>query len=146
MRGGKGLLNDRGTRVPLIVSWPGTVMKDSVTDSITDFVDVLPTISAVAGIDRSQLGDIDGYSFLPLLKGETDATKGYAFTYFVDKTSDTFQSYWARTQRWKLYDDGRLFDIRHDPEEQSPITASEDGTEARQIRHRLEQVIHSLDL
>ena len=37
LRGGKGTMTDRGTRVPLIVRWPGQVKKNSTNDDLIDF-------------------------------------------------------------------------------------------------------------
>ena len=50
--GGKGLLNDRGTRVPLIANWPMSIAPGSVSEDLVDFSDWLPT---VAEIGRAEL-------------------------------------------------------------------------------------------
>jgi hypothetical protein len=49
----------------------------------------------------------------------------------------------VRDQRWKLYNDGRLFDVETDPMEQSPVTA-DSSTEATLARKRLALVLDGL--
>ena len=64
---GKGSLNEGGIRVPMIVSWPGTV-KPGITDHISSFQDLLPTLCDITAAEVP--GGIDGISFGPLLRGE----------------------------------------------------------------------------
>jgi len=49
----------------------------------------------------------------------------------------------VRDQRWKLYDDGTLFDVERDPREKSPV--KELSTEAARAREKLTAVTRSLD-
>ena len=48
VQGGKGSFSDAGTRVPWIVRWPGTVPAGSVTASLVDGSDLLPTLLELA--------------------------------------------------------------------------------------------------
>ena len=45
----------------------------------------------------------------------------------------------ARDQRYKLYDDGRLYDTVADPEEERPL-----GEERKAIRERLQRALDEL--
>ncbi len=64
LRGIKRDLYEGGIRVPFIVSWPGTIKGGEVTNHISAFWDVLPTVADVAGFE---IKDSDGISFLPTL-------------------------------------------------------------------------------
>ena len=66
-RGLKGSLYEGGIRVPFIARWPGRIPAGVVSDEITAFWDILPTIAAVAGVEPP--AHIDGISLLPLLTG-----------------------------------------------------------------------------
>ena len=44
----------------------------------------------------------------------------------------------ARGQRFKLYDDGRLFDTRTDPDELSPLPAGEHATLRAKLQRHLD--------
>lgn len=48
---GKRWPYDSGTRVPLLVRWPGQVKPGTVRDDLTCFLDVAPTLLALAGAD-----------------------------------------------------------------------------------------------
>ena len=69
--GGKGLTKDRGTHVPLICNWPGTIPASVVEDDLIDTCDYLPTILEAAGVPVPEGYVMDGRSFLPQLRGET---------------------------------------------------------------------------
>ncbi|NNJ25942.1 sulfatase-like hydrolase/transferase [Alienimonas chondri] len=59
--GGKGTLTDAGTRVPLIVSWPGTV-DPGVDEGLVEFSDVLPTLADLCDLPAPR-NPINGVSF-----------------------------------------------------------------------------------
>lgn len=69
IKGGKGSLTDLGTRVPLIVRWPGKVKAGTTCGDLIDFSDLLPTLCELTG---SPLPDqeIHGRSFAPQLLGK----------------------------------------------------------------------------
>lgn len=69
IRGGKGTMTDRGTRVPLIVRWPDHVEAGSTNDDLIDFSDLLPTLCELAGA-RLPAEKIHGRSFAPQLQGK----------------------------------------------------------------------------
>ena len=54
-----------GIRVPLLVSWEGTVEPGSRSEHISAFWDFLPTACELAGIEVPE--GIDGISYLPAL-------------------------------------------------------------------------------
>ena len=112
--GGKGRLTDGGTRVPLIARWPGTIRAGAVSDQLVDFSDFLPTLAAVAGAALPDTPRLDGRSFLPTLTEVSVQGQGSARRWAFSQSKD---SSWVRTQRWKLYRDGRFYDVGRDPTE-----------------------------
>ncbi|PQO47555.1 sulfatase-like hydrolase/transferase [Blastopirellula marina] len=68
--GGKSHMTDTGTRVPMIVSWPGTIQAGSVNNDLVDLSDLLPTLVELGNADPSPQ-PINGVSFAPQLRGET---------------------------------------------------------------------------
>ncbi len=67
LRGIKRDLYEGGVRVPFIVSWPGTIDGGGISDHISAFWDVLPTVADLAGFKPNET---DGISFLPELLGK----------------------------------------------------------------------------
>ncbi len=72
-RGGKYTLWEGGTRVPFIVSWPGSV-NPGVSDAMVGQVDFLATLAAVAGspLDPALNRQIDSRDLSRTLLGQSD--------------------------------------------------------------------------
>ena len=140
-KGGKGLTTDAGTRVPML-AWGAGVQGGRVLDDLVDSTDFLPTILAAAGEPSPRDVKLDGVSFLPQLRGQkTKAARDHIFCWHDprpgwDKEAFTLQIF-ARDQRWKLYSDGRLFDIPADQLELHPIAGKQDSPESAAARKKL---------
>jgi len=65
---GKSTCYEKGTRVPMILFWPGSSKPGTTTDALVGNTDILPTILEAAGKDSLKLSH-DGYSLLPLVRG-----------------------------------------------------------------------------
>lgn len=72
----KTQLYHHSTRTPLVIRWPG-ITKPGVVERthMVSAVDFLPTLLDIVGIDPP--ADIDGHSFEPLLRGDTQKDRGY---------------------------------------------------------------------
>lgn len=70
---GKWNLYDYGVRVPLLVKWPGTIRGGTKTETLVSLIDLLPTVVELAGgVVPKEPEEIDGRSFVAVLKGESD--------------------------------------------------------------------------
>jgi len=123
VRGGKGKLTDAGTRVPLVVNWPGTTPAGRTSGDLIDFSDFLPTFAELAGAPLPEGVALDGRSFAPQLKGEAGTPRPWVFCEHKGQR-------WVRNERWKLYDDGRLIDVENDASERSPARSPSESAEA----------------
>lgn len=130
--GGKGSMTDAGTHVPFIASWKGTAPAGSVCSDLVDFSDVLPTLCELARAPLPTDRPIDGRSFAPQLRGEKGTPRDWVFIQLDKKRA-------VRDRRWKLYPDGRLFDLDADPFEKTPVEGDGDGA-----RKRLQAALESL--
>ena len=142
--GGKGLTLDRGTHVPMICSWPGTIPSGSVPTDLVDSSDFMPTILDAAGIAPPDDYVMDGRSFLPQLKGEKGNPRDWMFFHFEPMSANTVgirdNARFIRDHRWKIYDDGRLYDLDSDPEEESVFNVGAESQECADARARLEPI------
>jgi arylsulfatase A-like enzyme len=75
LKGGKAMLYEGGTRVPLIVWAPDRVPGDAWSDVAVHCNDLFPTLSEIAGYDVEH--EIDGQSLVPLLKDPANADEEY---------------------------------------------------------------------
>ena len=139
IRGGKGSTTDAGTRVPFVALWPGTVPAGRTSETLVDFSDFLPTALAAAGVPHS--GDIDGQSFLPQLRGEPGTPRESLFCYYNPRPEKTKPVRFARDTRWKLYDDGRFYDLSKDVLEEKDLSSVKLGKTAASAREKLAKTL-----
>ena len=127
-----------GIREPMIVSWPGVVTPNTRCDKYLIIEDFYPTILEMAGITNYKtVNPIDGISFMPLLKGTGDPSKGRALVW-------NFPNIWGndgpginldcsiRKDEWKLiyyYETGKkeLFNIPNDISEKNDVAKQHPG-------------------
>jgi arylsulfatase A-like enzyme len=90
LRGGKTTLYEGGLRVPLIARWRGTIAP-RVTDHVTYFPDVLPTLADLARVSARVPAVVDGLSIVPELLGTAAAGRpqqSHAYLYWEDADID----------------------------------------------------------
>ena len=85
VKAGKGQMNDNGTRVPLIVTYPGKIKSGLVSDELIDFSDMFPTMCDVAGIKIPNDRPIDGVSFWSTLQGKQGRLKPWTYIWWEGK-------------------------------------------------------------
>jgi arylsulfatase len=95
-REGKGTTFEGGVRVPMIVRWPGVVKAGAVTDALAANIDVVPTLLAATEAAAPK-NEIDGVSFLPVLKAEKPTTRDSFVYYYGDRLEA------VRKGKWKLH-------------------------------------------
>ncbi|MBN2665864.1 MAG: arylsulfatase [Bacteroidales bacterium] len=83
LRGNKRDMYEGGIRTPMIVRWPYRVKPGSVSDHISAFWDVMPTLAEIAGIDVP--AGTDGISFLPELLGKKQKKHEYLYWEFHEQ-------------------------------------------------------------
>ncbi len=97
---GKWNLYESGVCVPLIVAWPGIVKPGARTAAMVQWIDFLPTLLEAAG-GRAP-AEIDGRSFLPVLRGESKTHRDRIFTtHSNDGRMNAYPARAVRDDRWK---------------------------------------------
>jgi len=96
LRGLKTELYEGGIRVPFIARWPGRIPAGSVSDHVSAFWDVLPTLTALAG--AASPPDVDGRSMLPTLLGRPDDQERHGYLYWEYHGRQA-----VRLADWKAY-------------------------------------------
>lgn len=148
IQGGKGLTADSGTRVPCLARWTGKAPAGRVLDDLVDSTDFWPSIAEACGVTRPPGVPCDGRSFLPQILGQRGQPRPWTYCHYDPRPGHGKEAYtklvrYARTQRYKLYGDGRLFDIPADEQEQRPLAPASEPPEAAEARKVLRRVIES---
>lgn len=95
LRGSKFTLYEGGTRVPLIISQPGTLPENRISDNVVSALDLLPTMLSAAGEPVPDFAD--GLNLLPLVTGEQSDLQHDTLHW---KTADEWS---VRHGNWKLH-------------------------------------------
>jgi len=133
IRGGKGSLDDRGTRVPWIANWKGNIEPGQVVDDLVDVSDLLPTLADIAGAPLPKGVELDGASFAARLRATGAGPREWVHAEHRGRR-------FVRNRRYKLYASGRFYNVKQDPREKHPL--GEDlSQEAAKAKRRLEQAL-----
>jgi arylsulfatase A-like enzyme len=117
LRGIKGSTDEGGVRVPCFIRWPGRIPAGSRIVPIAAAIDLLPTLAELAGIPVGAQKPLDGVSLTPLLDGRGRAgPERVLFSHWNGRVS-------ARSPRFRLDHDARLYDIQEDPGQTRDVTA-----------------------
>ena len=136
-----------GIHVPLIASWPSVVEAGSHNDDLIGFADFYATLADLTGSAPPSDREYDGLSFLPTLRGETGPTREILTIYANPRPPGSERNPRVRMafdKRFKLYDDGRLFDCLADPDEQSPLVLRELNADAARAYPRLQAALDAM--
>jgi arylsulfatase A-like enzyme len=146
-RGGKYSVFEGGTRMPLIVRWPGHV-KPGVTDAMVSQVDFLASFAALVQQPLAAGDAPDSLNMLPALLGESNSGRPY----IVEQSAGLG----LRQGNWKYIEphqgpprnsgvetgnarDPQLYDLETDPGEIKNLAAAHPGI-AEKMSHMLAQI------
>jgi len=138
--GEHGLIDKRhmyeeSIRVPLLAISPGLINPSTKISELVQNIDIAPTILELAGIKTPE--DMDGKSFVPLLKGQKIEWRDKVFyEYFWERPfPHTPSVFGVRTIRYKymtyhgIWDIDELYDIESDPQEKHNLIKSPEHQE-----------------
>jgi N-sulfoglucosamine sulfohydrolase len=146
MARGKFAIYEASTRVPFLVSWPGTIEGGRTCDALVSSIDIVPTILDVAGMPP--LSGLSGKSLIPLLKNPHENFREYLYT---EKNCDQIGMYFprraVRDKRYKLiYSllDGRKNEVAQhytaDQNRPAAIAGSPTASELREAPDSVKEV------
>ena len=122
---GKGSLYEGGIRVPMIASWPGVTGEGAVTDHLSAFQDLMPTICEITGTELPER--TDGISFLPEMKGRKQQQHEYLYWEFPEYGGQQAVMIGnmkaLRRDMHKGNDSFELYDLSADPRETNDLAA-----------------------
>ena len=112
LRGAKRDVYEGGIRVPFIVSGVG-VKSGIVSDHISGFPDVMPTLAAIAGVSLAQNNiQTEGLSMVPVLSGDKQNQQKHDYLYWeFHEGAQPIQA--LRKGKWKavLYSTSRVLEL-----------------------------------
>jgi arylsulfatase A-like enzyme len=145
LRVGKGSCYEGGTRVPLIIDWPGVTKPGSVCETPVISMDLFPTIAGAVGEPEAAGQALDGVDLAPLLRQSGRIERDELFWHYPHyqhyQLGGTTPYSAIRKGDFKLIeflDDMRfeLYNLRDDIGEQHNL-AAEQPEKANELRNRL---------
>jgi arylsulfatase A-like enzyme len=132
----KSKLTNAGVHVPLIVRWPGRVKAQTSTANLTDFTDIYPTLTELSGATVPSGVELDGRSLVPVLTGKAQSTgREWIYSYLNEGRT-------VRDARWRLDNQGRMYDLESDPQE-TRVVNNVNTPEVATARQKLQAVLDS---
>ena len=142
-RDGKGTVYEGGTRTPTIVRWPKKIQGGGIEDTLTGYIDIYPTLKAVASFSAKDPNPLDGQDILGLLQGKAKMTARDWFSYIAQGKPEQMS---LTAGDWKLVVAGEsvldddpsleLFDLKNDPGESKNLAI----TYAKKAKSMLERL------
>jgi iduronate 2-sulfatase len=124
----KQTLFERSTRAPLVIAGPGITAKGRSSSRIVEFLDLYPTLVALAALPPPQ--GLQGRSLAPLLKNPAAKWDHPAVSQVRRGPAPArYMGYSIRTEKWRYteWDNGKqgaeLYDQRGDPGESRNLAA-----------------------
>ncbi len=128
MKGRKGSTDEGGVRVPCLVRWPAHIKPGTKIPQIAAAIDLLPTLADLAGIHVVSTKPLDGVSVKRLLmESDNNWQDRTIFSHWRKRVS-------VRTQRYRLDDTGKLFDMTTDPGQNRDVAKEHPQVVARLSR------------
>ena len=117
MKGKKGGTDEGSLRSPFFIRWPGHIPADRSLPEIAGAIDLLPTLTALAGIPRVGSKPIDGRDLSARLLGQATQPGPERMLFSTWQRAIT-----VRTQRFRLDAQGQLYDLIADPGQTATVS------------------------
>jgi len=145
--GGKATPAQTGIRVPLIANWPGKI-QPGLCEDLVEPSDFLPTLAELAGGKVPANWRPDGVSFAPQLLGKPGTPRDWAFFWYDPRPGwdkEAFSRHiFALDHHYKLFSDGRMFDIEGVTMREVPLDTDALSPEAEAARTKLQGAIDQM--
>lgn len=139
--GRKGYPVEAGTHVPFIANWKGTIAPGQSNPNLIDFTDFLPSLLEAAAVGIPDSAIIDGTSFFPQLTGNKYEPREWVFCHYDPHWGKFKPARYVQDTRWKLYSDGRFYDLKNDPQETIPLNIEEQPEDVGHLFSKFEAVL-----
>ncbi|MEM6632422.1 MAG: sulfatase-like hydrolase/transferase [Bacteroidota bacterium] len=146
IQGGKGLNIDAGTRVPLIINYQGKGLGGKKSEEMIAPSDFIPTLFDAIGRPIPTDFFSDGQSFFEAMQQEESNRRDWVFIDHNPRPGWDKENFiphrFVKGKQYKLYADGRFYDVVADKLEERPIEPT--TTEQKDLHQRYQHILDSL--
>ncbi len=116
MRGKKGSVYDGGHRVSFFMRWQGSLPAARRIPQATAHIDILPTLLELCDLAPAATVEFDGLSLADLMRGDDSVLPERSIVIQLQPDQPTKWHHTAVLKgRWRLINDGELYDTQRDP-------------------------------
>jgi arylsulfatase A len=133
--GQKASMLEGGSRVPLVVNWPGVTPAGQVSHDLIDFSDFFATFAEFGGAALPTGVKLDSHSFAAQIKGEKGTPRDWVYVELNGKS-------YARDARFKLTNGGGLYDLSEAPYKEISVASTTSDAAAIAARKHLQEVLN----
>ena len=144
-RAGKGTVYEGGIRTPAVVHWPKGIKGGRKENALTGYIDIYPTLKAIASSKAKDPNPLDGKNLLETLQGKASVAQRDWFSY-IEQGKPAQMS--LTSGDWKLVVAGKsvladyppleLFNLKNDPGESNNLARAHSG-KAKDMLLRLQK-------
>lgn len=141
MKGKKGSVDEGGLRVPCLIRWPGKIKAGVTIKQSSGAIDLLPTLTDLAGVEHVGKKALDGINLWMWL------TKGNDAHLYNERPIFSHQNnrFSVRIKNLRLDYRGKLYEMVGDPGQANDI-AMDQPEIAKELRKKIEQWRHDVGL
>jgi len=136
--GHKASMQEGGSRVPFIASWPSVTPAGKVSKDMISFADPHATFVELAGAKMPDGFKTDGRSFAAQLRGKNGSPREWTYVQLGNK-------WYVREPGFKMNQAGELFDMNDAPFVEKPVAVSSDSEASKAARKRLAAVLTEMN-
>jgi hypothetical protein len=114
---------------------------------LVDFTDFMPTLSDIINLPiPKNYGIMDGFSFYPVLFGGDSSSRDHVFLHYQPLTKEDSKrlTRYAGNANYKLYDNGKFYNVNSDVEEDTPLPKKSLTPQELQLRNYFQQILDTM--
>lgn len=138
MKGRKGNTDEGGVRSPLFLNWPKGLSPGKVVERNAAAIDLFPTLAGLADVPVKDKTPFDGIDLSTAIKGDSASAPDdrVIVSHWKQKIS-------VKSGRYRLDQQGRLYDLKVDPGQASPVKDQNEiaGRLAKEMKSFQEDVL-----
>ena len=130
MKGKKGQLDEGGVKTPFYMQWKGKIKPGNRIEQIAGAIDLLPTLTQLAGIEFISTNKLDGINLEPLILNEGPVAENRIIVnHWKGRLS-------LRNQNYRLDEHNRLFDMVNDPMQMKDVSEKVPGKKNELVQYK----------
>ena len=137
IKGAKGNTITHGVNVPMVASWPLRIKNHKNYSGLVNFNDFYATFSDILKVNNES----DGKSLIDIFSNDESKKREVTSIYYdpvsFNSATSKFRNVFSQNERYKLYQNGKFFDMEKDVLETRPLNDKDLTENEKMIKNKL---------